>query len=285
MTRSGFLGLTYLGLVCCGFVLAAPGHAREAESVLVVSIDALHPAALSEKTTPTLHALMRQGHYTLRGQSVDPPKTLIAHTAMMTGLSPEQSGKRDNDWKPGESRVAKPTLFDDARQRGYRTAFYYAKPKLGYLVSSAVDEHGLTADAGIDHVRTFFRGGGRRMAFLHVSGLEGAGTDSGWLSPEYLEELADIDMALAPLLAEVRKRGNYAIVVTSDHAGHERQHGTQHPEDFKLPLIVASNLDRVPRLPAGTWHLAGLRELVREMLAAPVPSSTRVAMKCRPVME
>ena len=253
--------------------------------MLIVSIDALHPAALSEATTPTLHALMRRGHYTLAGQSVDPPKTLIAHTAMMTGLSPEQSGKQDNDWKTGEPRVAKPTLFDDARLRGYRTAFYYAKSKLGYLVSSAVDEHGLTADAGIDRTRTFFREGGRRMAFLHVSGLEGAGTESGWLSPEYFEELADIDMALAPLLAEVRKRGTYAIVVTSDHAGHQRQHGTRHPEDFKLPLIVASNLDRVPRLPAGTWHLTGLRELVRKMLAAPIPSSTRAATKGKPVVE
>ncbi len=45
---------------------------------------------------------MESGTYTLNGRSTDPPKTLIAHTAMFTGLSPEESGKVDNDWTPGE---------------------------------------------------------------------------------------------------------------------------------------------------------------------------------------
>lgn len=48
----------------------------------------------------------------------------------------------------------------------------------------------MSALAGNDKVRAFFREGGRRMAFLHVSGLEYAGADSGWLSPGYLEELS-----------------------------------------------------------------------------------------------
>jgi len=257
----------WIWLLCLGLLYGATAWAGDAESVLIVSIDALHPAALSGKASPTLHALMRPGRYTLNGRSVDPPKTLIAHTAMVTGLTPAQSGKRDNDWQPAEPRVAQPTLFDDAKRRGYRTAFYYAKLKLGYLVSDAVDEHGLEPDAGIDRVRAFFRKDGRRLAFLHVSGLEQAGTESGWLSPDYFEELGYIDMALAPLFEEVRKRGNYVIVVTSDHAGHERQHGTDHPDDFKLPLIVATNLDRVPQLPKGVWLVTGLRELVRKMLA------------------
>ncbi|MCX7172247.1 MAG: alkaline phosphatase family protein, partial [Proteobacteria bacterium] len=140
---------------------------------------------------------------------------------------------------------------------------------LGYLASSAVDKHGLASDDGIDRVRSFFREGGRRLAFLHVSGLEGAGTDSGWLSPDYLEELTYIDMALRPLLEQLRKRGSYVIVVTSDHAGHERQHGTQHPEDFKLPLIVATNLARMPSLSGRAWHITELRELLWKMLSGP----------------
>lgn len=260
-SHAKFVGFIWLCLLC-----VAPTWASDDRSVLVVSIDALHPAALDEKTTPNLQAMMRPGHYTLEGRSVDPPKTLIAHTAMLTGLPPSQNGKQDNDWNPTAPRVVNQTLFDDAKRRGYRTAFYYAKPKLGYLVSRSVDEHGLAPDDGIDKVRTFLREGGRRMAFLHVSGLEYAGADSGWLSPAYLEELTCIDTALAPLFEMVRKRGRYAIVVTSDHAGHERQHGTQDPEDFKLPLIVATNLARVPLLPKDIWNITDLRHLVRDML-------------------
>jgi predicted AlkP superfamily pyrophosphatase or phosphodiesterase len=239
--------------------------AGAADTILVVSIDALHPAALSAQTSPSLHTLMQSGRYTLKGRSVDPPKTLIAHTAMMTGLPPERSGERSNDWRPGDPRLAKPTLFDDAKQAGYRTAYYFSKPKLGYLVTAAVDAHGLEPYEGIECTLTFFRGEGKRFAFLHISGLEWVGGESGWLSQAYLDELSDIDTMLAPLLDEVRQRGRYAIVVTSDHAGHDKLHGTQHPEDFKLPLIVAGNVASLPRLPKGTWPVTKLRSLVQKL--------------------
>lgn len=248
---------------CLWLVLSSLSAA--ADSILVVSIDALHPAALSATSAPTLHALLQPGRFTLQGRSVAPPKTLVAHTAMMTGLPPAQNGKRDNDWKPNDPQVGKPTLFDDARQAGYRTAYVYAKPKLGYLINAAVDEHALAPDDGIERVRAFFRQDGKRFAFLHVSGLEWAGSDFGWLSREYLEELKDIDAVLAPLLDDVSRRGAYAIVVTSDHAGHDKLHGTDHPEDYKLPLIVSGNLSPRPRIPDGDWPVTGLRTLVRDL--------------------
>ncbi|MFN6961216.1 MAG: alkaline phosphatase family protein [Rhodocyclaceae bacterium] len=247
-------------------LLALCRLATAADSILVVSIDALHPAALSATNTPMLHAWMQAGRFTLQGLSVAPPKTLVAHTAMMTGLPPEQNGKRDNDWKPNDPQVAKPTLFDDARQAGYRTAYVYAKPKLGYLINAAVDEAALAPDDGIERVRAFFRQEGKRFAFLHVSGLEWAGSESGWLSKDYLDELREIDAALAPLLDQVGRRGKYAIVVTSDHAGHDKLHGTDHPEDYKLPLIVSGNLSSLPRIPDGDWPVTELRALVGELM-------------------
>lgn len=246
------------------FILLFALKAHAADTVLVVSIDALHPDALSAKTTPTLHALMQSGYYTLDGRSVEPPKTLIAHTAMLTGLPPAQNGKADNDWQPGQPQVGKPTVFDDARKAGYRTAYYYSKPKLGYLVNAAVGAHGLEPHTSIERTLAFIRGKGKRFAFLHVSGLEWAGMESSWLSQDYLDELTQIDAALAPLFTEVSKRGRYAIVVTSDHAGHDTLHGTDHPEDYKLPLILAGNV-KLPPLPPGEWLVTGLRALVGKL--------------------
>ncbi|NDP37903.1 MAG: hypothetical protein GZ093_04025 [Rhodoferax sp.] len=253
-------------LFFCG-LLAGSALAREVETVLMVSIDALHPAALSEQASPTLHRLMRSGRYTLQGQSVTPPQTLIAHTAMLTGLAPAQSGKQDNDWKPGLPQVARETLLDVAKQRGFQTAYFYAKPKLGYLISAAVDEHALARDDGIDRARAFFRQPGRRFVFLHISGLEDAGADSGWLSAGYLDELTYIDRTLAPLLGDVAQRGRYLVVVTSDHAGHERQHGTSHLEDFKLPLIMAAD-QTLPALAPGVFRITDVKRLVQSLLGA-----------------
>jgi predicted AlkP superfamily pyrophosphatase or phosphodiesterase len=249
-------------LIC---LLGGPSLARDIETVLIVSIDALHPAALSQKTSPSLHRLMSSGRYTLQGQSVTPPLTLIAHTAMMTGLTPAQSGKQDNDWKPGLPQVKQATLFDVAKKLGYRTAYFYGKTKLGYLINASVDEHALARDEGVDRAQAFFRGAGARFVFLHVSGLDVAGAESGWLSSTYLDELTYIDSSLSSLLADVAKRGRYLIVVTSDHAGHAREHGTDHPDDFKLPVIIAS--DRVlPPVAAGQFHLIKLKGLVERTL-------------------
>ena len=249
------------------WLLAGLASGTEVETVLIVSIDALHPAALSEQASPTLHSLMRSGRYTLQGQSVTPPQTLIAHTSMLTGLTPAQSGKQDNDWKPGMAQVARETLLDVAKQRGFQTAYFYAKPKLGYLISAAVDEHALARDDGVDRARVFFSQPGPRFVFLHISGLEDAGTDSGWLSADYLDELAYIDRTLAPLLGEVAKRGSYLVVVTSDHAGHGRQHGTLDPEDFKLPVIIAADRT-LPALAPGVFRITDLKPLVQNLLGA-----------------
>jgi len=255
------------GFLLFFFLFAAPVFASEVETVLIVSIDALHPDAMSEKTSPTLDRWMRSGRYTLQGRSVTPPQTLIAHTAMMTGLTPEQSGKQDNEWEQGQAQVARETLFDLVKQRGFRTAYFYAKPKLGYLISAAVDEHALARDDGIDRARTFFGKRDKRFVFLHISGLEGEGADAGWLSEDYLDELTYIDRMLAPLLDDVAQRGRYLVLVTSDHAGHERQHGTLDPDDFKLPLIIAAS-QRLPPLAPGVFNITEVKQLLQKTLDA-----------------
>lgn len=251
-------------LLCC-LLIAKTALAQELDTVLIVSIDALHPAALSEKTSPSLHALMRPGHFTLEGRSVTPPLTLIAHTAMMTGQTPSQNGKQDNEWMAGAPRVAHETLLDVAKSRGFGTAYFYAKPKLGYLASDAIDVRALARDDGVERARAFLTHNGRRFVFLHISGLEDAGAESGWLSAEYLNELTQIDRDLAPLVKEVLHRGSYLVVVTSDHAGHARLHGTDDPEDSKLPLVMSSSKS-LPTLPTGPFNIVNLKSLVSRLL-------------------
>lgn len=217
-------------------LVAAPANALQ--NVLIISIDALHPEALRAGDLPTLQRVMRQGAYTMAGQSTDPPLTLIAHTAMFTGLSPNASGKQDNRWQPGESTVSRPTIFNSAKIGGYRTGYYYSKQKLGYLVNEAVDDTQWSKDNAIDLAEAFMDGPGPHFVFLHVSGLDQVGPEFGWLSPEYLEELSYIDDAFSPLIAKIEKRKHFLIVITSDHAGHGRIHGSRHPEDYRLPLVI-----------------------------------------------
>lgn len=248
--------------------ILAAGPAARPDRVVLVSIDALHPAALTAASMPNVARLARLGRMTLDGHSTRPPKTLVAHTAMLTGLPPEQSGKSDNAWEEGRPRIALPTVLDDAKAAGYRTGFFYAKEKLGFLVTEGVDRHALAPEDGVARARAFLAAPGRAFVVLHLSGLEYAGMESGWLSAPYLATATALDRSLGPLVADLERRGSFFLVVTSDHAGHGEEHGTDHPEDGRLPLVVRADRARLPDVQGARFELTGLRAILAQAIIA-----------------
>lgn len=259
--------MTLVALVAAALASAGPGaRAPGPTSVLLVSVDGLHPDAIA--AAPMARALreVRRGQSTLLGRSTAPPKTLIAHTAMLTGMAPEESGKVDNDWEPGEPTVAVRTIFHLAKAAGYRTAYFYSKEKLGYLASPAVDVHALAPEDGIARAGRFLAGAGPAFVFLHVSGLEYAGMQSGWLSAPYLAKAREIDGALSPLLDGLEARGSFLLVLTSDHAGHGTEHGTSDPEDGRRPVVLRSDVRSFREVEGRPQHVTELMAIVAAAL-------------------
>jgi len=248
------------------FLGAVASNAASLQNVVIISIDALHPAALKAETTPTLYREMRQGAYTLDGQSTNPPLTLISHTAMFTGLGPDKNGKLDNQWQPGEPTIARQTIFNSAKQNGFQTGFYYSKQKLGYLVNEAVDVYRWSREDAIDLAEAFVRKPGRHFVFLHVSGLDFVGPEHGWLSPEYMEELSYIDEYLTPFIQLVKAQKDYLIIITSDHGGHGKIHGSQHPEDFRLPFVIHSDRMEFQSIRNSKYFVTDLKDILNHSL-------------------
>jgi len=247
---------SYILILC---LWAVASNAASLKNVIIISIDALHPAALSARATPTIYQEMAEGVYTLDGHSTNPPKTLISHTAMFTGLGPDKNGKSDNQWHPGEPTIDRKTIFNRAKQKGFKTGFFYSKEKLGYLVNDDVDVHRWSREAALDHAEAFVGKPGRHFVFVHVSGLDFVGPEYGWLSKEYMEELSYIDEFLVPLTRYVKDKKNYLIIITSDHAGHGKIHASQHPEDFRLPFIVNSDILAFDNILKPKYHVTDLR--------------------------
>jgi len=245
---------------------AASLQAAPLKNVMIISIDALHPAALNETTTPVIYKEMRAGAYTLNGFSTDPPKTLVSHIAMFTGIGPDESGKSDNQWQPGEPTIDRQTIFNSAKRSGFLTGYYYSKLKLGYLVNESVDFHRWSREDAIDHAQAFVGKPGRHFVFLHVSGLDFVGPQYGWLSPEYMEELSYIDEYLTPLIISVKEQKNYLIIITSDHAGHEKIHGSQHPDDFRLPFIIHSDRMDFESIQNSKYSVTDLKDILNRIL-------------------
>ncbi len=265
-THKPFIIVHFFVLLMSLIPAYAGGNPPQLNNVIIISIDALHPDALRQAKIPTLSKLMQSGAYTLDGRSTEPPKTLIAHTAMFTGMAPGENGKVDNDWITGEATVQKPTIFDSAQRNGFKTGYFYSKEKLGYLVNNAVDVHEWSRDSAIDSAGIFIKTPGRHFVFLHVSGLDQVGPESGWLSPAYIEELSYIDDYLSSLIELISVDKNYLIIVTSDHAGHGKIHGSHHPEDYRLPLVVCSDAVPINQYQNISFSVFDLKKMLGDLL-------------------
>ncbi|MBT3176859.1 MAG: hypothetical protein HOG03_11760 [Desulfobacula sp.] len=241
--------------------------AKEVKTILIVSIDALHPKAIDPKTSANIQQLLEQGVYTLDGFSTNPPLTLLSHAAMFSGIGPQKGGRKDNTWQQGQAGIKEKTIFNDAKTKGFSTGFFYSKEKLGYLVNQAVDQHKLDSDFSVDNAMAFFKASEQKQfCFLHIKGLDLTGPVEGWLSPGYLEELFFIDESIAPLIEMVKSKGSYLIIITSDHAGHETIHGSDHPDDAKLPLIMVSDLINLTKYQGIQYHVTQLKPILESVL-------------------
>ena len=249
-----------------GSVNPGPSFANQIKTVLIVSIDALHPKAIDPKTSANIRQLMEQGVYTLDGFSINPPLTLLSHSAMFSGIGPEKGGRTDNTWQTGQPGIKERTIFDYAKTKGFSTGFFYSKEKLGYLVNQAIDQHKLDSDFSVENAMAFFKAGQKQFCFLHISGLDRTGPVEGWLSPGYMEELFFIDESIAPLIEMVKSKGSYLIIITSDHAGHGRIHGSDHPDDAKLPLIMVSDLIDLRKYQGISYHVTQLKPILESVL-------------------
>ena len=72
------------------------------------------------------------------------------------------------------------------------------------------------------------------FAFVYLGYTDVAGHNHGWMSAPYVEAVANADRAIG-LVMEAIENGKTAIIVTSDHGGHERTHGTEMTEDMTIP--------------------------------------------------
>lgn len=219
--------------------------------VILISLDGLRPDAISRFPTPTLERLMQEGSYTLTASTIVPSKTLPSHTSMLSGEPPEEHGVLWNEAysAPGNS-ITIPTVFGAARDAGYTTAAFFSKPKLRYLQAPGTLDYS-QAPGGLwgrwsnertaQDVEEYLATARPHLLFVHLSDPDRTGHSDGWMSEAYGRAVTAADTAVARILnAADRAFGprNYTVIVTSDHGGHGRGHGTADPRDTTIPWIA-----------------------------------------------
>lgn len=243
-------------------VAASPGEARcrcqtacpcAIEHVVIISIDGLRPDALEQAETPALDALRAAGAYSAAAQAVLPSVTLVNHASMLGGMSPEKHGIYWNVNDPDLGKVKGPTLFSLAHKAGLSTAMVVGKPKLEHLVlPNSVDNYdyaGFTDGQVVGDALEVIRTGLPNILFIHLPDVDSAGHAMGWMSPLQLTAVSRTDGLIGKLVAAL-EAGHYLentlLIITSDHGGSGRKHGSDSPEDTTVPWLAVG-----PGVPAG----------------------------------
>jgi predicted AlkP superfamily pyrophosphatase or phosphodiesterase len=221
------------------------------EHVILVSIDGLRPDAIARFDARNLQSLMRNGRYSLKARTVLPPKTLPAHASMLTGMPPSQHRITWNsDLTARQGRIGVSTIFDIARQHGLRTAAFFSKTKFEHLATSRGFDFlhkpkggmiGIWADEVDDAVKSYLDSGRPNLLFVHIADPDYVGHSIGWMTYLYGRAIRTADSAVQTVIEgadDAFGRGNYTLIVTSDHGGHGRDHGYDRSEDVLIPWIV-----------------------------------------------
>ncbi|MEX2570167.1 MAG: ectonucleotide pyrophosphatase/phosphodiesterase [Gemmatimonadota bacterium] len=231
-------------------VTAPPSTERVTDHVIIISIDGLRPDAIERFGARTLQRLIRDGSHTLTARTITPSRTLPSHASMITGVEPADHGITWNDNQVAEHGLVKvPTIFSLARERGYHTAAFFSKGKFAHLLlPGSVDHAFLPRGDGkwlggkvADAARSYLESERPNLLFVHFAEPDYAGHLLGWMSSPYGWAVRRADQAVGSILESAEKafgNGNYTVIVTADHGGHGRTHGSTAESDMQIPWIV-----------------------------------------------
>ena len=211
--------------------------------VILISIDGMRPDGLKACKHPFLQEMMKKGTYCFEGRTVFPSVTLPCHMSMFHSVPPERHGITSNTYLPFARPVS--GLCEQINIAGGACAMFYGWEPLrdvsrpgsmkytGYIHSYAKDNtDGILTDAALQCMRE----NKPDFVFLYmVETDEKGGHDNGWMSEAYISV---INSAIGNVERVYREFGEeYTIIVTADHGGHERAHGTLLPEDMTIPMF------------------------------------------------
>lgn len=243
--------LLLVGVAACAGNFA-PGEPRPgalARHVVVISIDGLRPDAIEASGARNLQRMMEEGAYSLAARTIEPSRTLPSHTSMITGVRPEVHGITWNDEQvAAQGRVRVATIFDMADSANLHTAAFFAKAKFRHLIRPGAPDQ-VEAPSGTEvilaprmtqDVLHYLRYNRPDILFVHITDPDIAGHSAGWMTLPYRWAVRRADAAVEQIRrAAVRTfGGDVVVIVTADHGGHGRDHGTQRDEDVLIPWIV-----------------------------------------------
>lgn len=188
-----------------------------------------------------------EGAGTFEARTIFPSITLVSHTSMLTGVGPEKHHILWNEWMPEKGLVPVPTIFSltKAHDKTLTTAMFVGKQKFAHLFLpgslDAFSMPGYSARLVARQAADYIQQEKPNLCFIHFADSDGAGHQYGWGSPQQIQAFADEDDALAVVRKAIKNAGiekTSVVILTADHGGHAKTHGTASDEDTLIPWVI-----------------------------------------------
>lgn len=210
---------------------------------LLILVDGMRSDALTD--CALAQEIMKKGTYTMDGRTVMPSVTLPCHVSLFHSVEPERHGITTNTYMPQVKPIA--GLCDVLASHNKSCAFFYNWEQLrdlsspGALVFSYFckgkymgweQANDMVAKTAAEYLKEH----DIDFAFVYMGYADAAGHKDGWMSEAYFQALENSWKNIAMLLEELSEE--YTVIITADHGGHSRTHGTDMPEDMTIPVIL-----------------------------------------------
>lgn len=210
---------------------------------VVILVDGMRPDALAQ--IPQAQALMKEASYCLDARTVMPSVTLPCHMSLFHSVDPDRHGTTTNIYAP-QVRPVK-GLCEVLAAAGKTSAFFYNWAELCDLArpgSLTYSYFCKGSDLGYEETNNLVTGEAIRhlkayepdFTFLYLGYVDMEGHRHGWMSEPYMHAIENSWENIARLMQSLPEE--YTVIVTADHGGHDRIHGTDMPEDMTIPLML-----------------------------------------------
>ena len=210
---------------------------------LLILVDGMRPDSLTN--LPEAQKVIKKGASTMNARSVMPSVTLPCHVSIFHSVDPLRHGTTTNTYAPQVRPIR--GLCEVLRANRRTSAMFYSweqlrditRPtslsfsyfKAGHTFNyEKVNSH--LTDVAID----FLAKNDIDFTFLYLALTDEVGHAHGWMSDEYMRAMKlswiDIDRIVSSL------SDDYTVIITADHGGHDRTHGTELPEDMTVPMVI-----------------------------------------------
>lgn len=212
--------------------------------VQLILIDGLRPDALSQCSNPYIARLLDESLVTLRARTVMPSVTLPCHMSLFHSVDPTRHGITTNIFMPqvrpinGICEQLKATkkcgifynweqLKDLAQPGSLAVSGFFSGGALGQEEANR-----LVTEASIREMQRHQLD----FTFTYLGWTDEAGHAEGWMGAEYLRSIDESFKCIERLIAAAPE--DCVTIVTADHGGHDRTHGTPLDEDMTIPVII-----------------------------------------------